>query len=156
MNQEMIGKFISSCRRHKGLTQMQLAEKLNISNRAVSKWETGKSLPDADHMLELCEILGITVNELLSGERITTMEEYQKKAEQNMVDLQNKKVKAQKSLLRVNMIWVAIAVLLTPVHFAINYYYPDNHGTGIGELIFFIGLAMFVFYFFRHYEIKLK
>lgn len=70
MNQEMIGKFISSCRKDKGLTQMQLAEKLNISNRAVSKWETGKSLPDASNMLELCELLGITVNELLSGERL--------------------------------------------------------------------------------------
>ena len=76
MNQQMIGKFISSCRKDKGLTQMQLAEKLNISNRAVSKWETGKSVPDVSIMLELCEILGITVNELLSGERITTMEEY--------------------------------------------------------------------------------
>ena len=78
MNQEMIGKFISSCRKDKGLTQMQLAEKLNITNRAVSKWETGKSLPDASIMLDLCEVLGITVNELLCGERIA-MENYQKK-----------------------------------------------------------------------------
>ncbi len=156
MNQEKVGKFISSCRKDKGLTQMQLAEKLNISNRAVSKWETGKSLPDASNMLELCEILGITVNELFCGERITTMEEYQEKAEQNMVDLQDKKAKAQKSLLRVNIIWLVIAVLLTPVHFAINYYYPENSGTGIGELIFLIGIVMFAFYFFRHYEIKLK
>ncbi len=156
MNQEMIGKFISSCRKDKSLTQMQLAEKLNISNRAVSKWETGKSLPDASNMLELCEILGITVNELLSGERITTMEDYQKKAEQNMVDLQDKKAKAQKSLFRVNLIWVIIAVLLVPAHLAINYYFPDNHGTGIGGLVLLIGLVMFVFYFFRYYEIKLK
>ena len=107
-------------------------------------------------MLELCEILGITVNELLGGERITTMEEYQKKAEQNMVDLQDKKAQAQKSLFRVNLIWLVIAVLLTPVHLAINYYFPDNHGTGIGGLILLIGFAMFVFYFFRHYEMKLK
>ena len=99
MNQEMIGKFISSCRKDKNLIQMQLAEKLNISNRAVSKWETGKSLPDASNMLELCEILGITVNELLSGERITTMEDYQKKAEQNMVDLQIRNQKLKKAYL---------------------------------------------------------
>lgn len=104
MNPEMIGKFISSCRKDKGLTQIQLAEKLNISNRTVSKWETGKSIPDVSIMLELCEILGITVNELLSGERIATMEDYQKKAEQNMVDLQAKKAQAQKSLFRVNLI----------------------------------------------------
>lgn len=70
MEQEMIGKFISACRKEKGLTQMQLAEKLNITNRAVSKWETGKSMPDVSLMLDLCNILGITVNELLSGERI--------------------------------------------------------------------------------------
>ena len=70
MNQKAIGKFISTCRKSKGLTQMQLAEKLNITNRAVSKWETGKSCPDASIMLKLCDILGITVNELLSGKII--------------------------------------------------------------------------------------
>lgn len=156
MNQEMIGKFISSCRKDRGLTQMQLAEKLNISNRAVSKQETGKSIPDVSIMLDLCEILGITVNELLSGERITTMEEYQKKAEQNMVDLQKKKAQAQKSLFRMNLIWSAIAALLTPAHFAINFYFPENHGTGMGELILLSGLVMFAFHFFRYYEIKLK
>ena len=79
MNQEVIGKFISTCRKEKGLTQTQLAEKLNITNRAVSKWETGKSVPDAAIMLDLCEILDVSVNELLSGERIA-MENYQKKA----------------------------------------------------------------------------
>lgn len=78
MNQEVIGKFISTCRKEKGLTQTQLAEKLNITNRAVSKWETGKSVPDAAIMLDLCEILDVSVNELLSGERIA-MENYQKK-----------------------------------------------------------------------------
>lgn len=156
MDQETIGKFISSCRKDRGLTQMQLAEKLNISNRAVSKWETGKSIPDVSIMLELCEILGITVNGLLSGERITTMEDYRKKAEQNMIDLQDKKAKSKKSLFRVNLIWTIIAVLLTPAHLAINYYFPDNHGTGIGELILLIGLVMLVFHFFKYYEIKLR
>ena len=77
MNQEKIGKFIAECRKEKNLTQLQLAEKLNISNRAVSKWETGKSCPDVSIMMELCDILGISVNELLSGERII-MENYQK------------------------------------------------------------------------------
>ncbi len=67
MDQEKIGKFIADCRKEKGLTQLQLAEKLGISNRAVSKWETGKSCPDVSLMLELCSVLEITVNELLSG-----------------------------------------------------------------------------------------
>lgn len=155
MNQKAIGTFIAACRKDKGLTQMQLAEKLNITNRAVSKWETGKSLPDASIMLDLCTILGITVNELLSGERIP-MEEYQQKAEQNLVDLQQKKMQAQMSLLKVELIWLGICVLLIPVHFAINYYFPNNNGTGIGALIMIIGIVMLVIYFFRHYEIRLK
>ncbi len=67
MNQIKIGRFIAECRKEKKLTQMQLAEKLNITDRAVSKWETGKGMPDSSVMLELCEILGITVNDLLSG-----------------------------------------------------------------------------------------
>ena len=66
IDQDKIGKFIALCRKEKGLTQAQLGEKLNISDRAVSKWETGKCMPDSSIMLELCDILGITVNELLS------------------------------------------------------------------------------------------
>ncbi|MDE7245977.1 MAG: helix-turn-helix domain-containing protein [Oscillospiraceae bacterium] len=102
MNQEAIGKFISTCRKDKGLTQIQLAEKLNITNRAVSKWETGKSCPDASIMLKLCDILDITVNELLSGERIS-MENYRKKAEENLIQLQHEKDQAQKNLLRITI-----------------------------------------------------
>ncbi len=89
MNQIEIGKFIAKCRKEKKLTQAQLAEKLNITDRAVSKWETGKSMPDSSIMLELCEILGITVNELLSGEEID-MEIYEKKADENLIALKRK------------------------------------------------------------------
>ena len=89
MNQTEIGKFIAKCRKEKKLTQAQLAEKLNITDRAVSKWETGKSMPDSSIMLELCEILGITVNELLSGEEID-MESYEKKADENLIALKRK------------------------------------------------------------------
>ena len=70
MDQLKIGKFIADCRKRKNLTQMQLAEKLGITDKAVSKWERGVAMPDASIMLELCDILGISVNELLSGERI--------------------------------------------------------------------------------------
>lgn len=86
MDQEKIGKFIAECRREKHLTQAQLAEKLNLTDRAVSKWETGKSMPDSSVMLELCKILGITVNELLSGEKIN-VEHYGEKADENLVEL---------------------------------------------------------------------
>ncbi len=89
MNQTEIGKFIAKCRKEKKLTQAQLAEKLNVTDRAVSKWETGKSMPDSSIMLELCGILGITVNELLSGEKIDT-ESSEKKAEENLIALKRK------------------------------------------------------------------
>lgn len=89
MKQTEIGKFIAKCRKEKKLTQAQLAEKLNITDRAVSKWETGKSMPDSSIMLELCEILEITVNELLSGEKIS-MESYEKKADENLIVLKRK------------------------------------------------------------------
>ena len=67
MDQVKIGKFIAECRRKTNLTQMQLAEKLNITDRAISKWETGKSLPDSSIMLELCDVLGISVNDLFGS-----------------------------------------------------------------------------------------
>ena len=70
MNQIKTGTFIAECRKKKNLTQAQLAEKLNITDRAISKWETGKAMPDSDIMLALCDILGISVNELLCGEII--------------------------------------------------------------------------------------
>jgi len=72
MDQIKIGKFITECRKKKNLTQAQLAEKLNLTDRAISKWETGKAMPDSDIMLALCEILEIHVNELLCGEKIDT------------------------------------------------------------------------------------
>ena len=70
MDQIKIGKFIAECRKKQNLTQAQLAEKLDITDRAISKWETGKAMPDSDIMLGLCDILGIKVNELLCGEMI--------------------------------------------------------------------------------------
>ena len=70
MQQQKIGKFIAEKRKQKGLTQLQLAEKLCITDRAVSKWETGRSMPDYSIMLLLCEVLDMSVNELLNGEVI--------------------------------------------------------------------------------------
>ncbi len=89
MDQIKIGAFIAACRKEQKLTQAQLAEKLNITDRAVSKWENGKSMPDSSIMLELCEILGIKVNELLSGERMDT-DTYAQSAEENLITLKRK------------------------------------------------------------------
>ncbi len=155
MNQEKIGKFIASCRKECGYTQASLGEKLGITDRAVSKWETGKSMPDASIMLELCNLLKISVNELLTGEHIA-MENYKEKAEENLLELQAKEVKAQKSLFRTELVFIVIAILLVPVHLAINYYYPNNSGTGVGLLLVIIGIIMFGIHFIRNYEVKPK
>ena len=98
MDQIKIGKFIAECRKRADLTQIQLAEKLGITDRAVSKWETGKSLPDSSIMLELCGILGITVNDLLSGE-VVTMDSYNKNLENNLLEMIEQKQQADKRLL---------------------------------------------------------
>ncbi len=115
MDQIKIGKFIAECRKKVNLTQMQLAEKLNITDRAVSKWETGKSLPDSSVMLELCGILKITVNDLLSGE-VVTMENYNKELENNLLEMIKQKEQADKRLLFVE---VFIGITATVVLFAL-------------------------------------
>ena len=86
MNQLTIGKFIAERRKHKNLTQAQLAEKLGITDKAISKWERGIAMPDTSIMLELCNILGISVNELLSGEKIN-MENNNQQNEQLLLDM---------------------------------------------------------------------
>ena len=85
MNQEKIGNFISECRREKQLTQEQLAEKLGVTSKSISKWETGNCLPDASKYQALCEILNITVNELFSGERLSS--ETENEAKDYLLDL---------------------------------------------------------------------
>lgn len=110
MNQVDAGKFIASCRKEKGLTQAQLAEKLNITDRAVSKWETGKCMPDASIMLELCNILGVTVNELLSGERITT-NHYEEKVNENLIELKRKDENNRNQNKIISIIYTVIMVI---------------------------------------------
>ena len=110
MDQIKIGKFIAECRKKSCLTQAQLAEKLDITDRAVSKWETGKAMPDLSVMLELCDILGITVNDLLCGE-VITMENYNKELENNLLEMVQQKQEADKRLLKLEIILGIIAVL---------------------------------------------
>ena len=110
MDQIKIGKFIASCRKEQGMTQAILAEKLGISDRAVSKWETGRSLPDAGIMLELCEVLNINVNELLSGERIMT-DTYNKKAEENLLAMRREVDEKNRQLLNLEILIGAPATI---------------------------------------------
>ncbi len=118
MNLIKIGNFIAERRKAVNLTQMQLAEKLNITDRAVSKWETGRALPDSSIMLELCAILKITVNELLSGE-VLNMDNYNKQLENNLIEMAKQKEKADKMLLKlertVGISCIAVFFILTLV-----------------------------------------
>lgn len=86
MNQTEIGKFIAKCRKDKELTQVQLAELLNTTNKSVSKWENGSCLPDPSLYEPLCTILDITINELFAGRKITK-EDYQRTADANLLHL---------------------------------------------------------------------
>jgi transcriptional regulator with XRE-family HTH domain len=112
-----IGKFIADCRKNNNLTQMQLAEKLNITDRAVSKWECGKALPDAAIMLDLCEILGINVNELLIGEKLD-MKDYEKQTELNLVELVKQKEESDRRLLNMEIV---LGVVISVLYLAINF-----------------------------------
>lgn len=103
MNQQKIGKFISKCRKDKKITQEQLAEQLSVTDRAVSKWERGLNLPDASLMIELCNILDINVNELLTGE-IINKENYMKQAEENLIELKARIEQANKKLLNLEIV----------------------------------------------------
>ena len=110
MDQVKIGKFIAERRKKNALTQMQLAEKLNITDRAISKWETGKAMPDSSIMLELCDILKISVNDLLSGE-VIQVENYNKEMENNLLEMIKQKQEADKRLLKLEIVLGIIAIL---------------------------------------------
>ena len=111
MDQIKIGKFIALCRKKENLTQMQLAEKLNITDRAVSKWENGKSMPDPSIMLELCSVLNISVNDLLNGE-IITMDDYKEKTEQLLLDMAKQKVESDKKLLSLEILIGTFSIII--------------------------------------------
>lgn len=123
MDQIKIGKFIAQRRKCVNLTQMQLAEKLNITDRAVSKWETGKSLPDSSLMLELCDILEITVNDLLSGE-VVTMENYNKEMEEKLIEVLKEKEASDKHLLTLEWVVGGLSLLVLMVPVIIGAYAP--------------------------------
>lgn len=140
MDQVKIGKFIAERRRNANYTQMQLAEKLGITDRAISKWETGKSLPDSSVMLELCSTLGITVNDLLSGE-VVTMDNYNKDLEHNLLEMIKQKEQADKRLLSVE---VFIGITATVVLFALIFLAAFVQlSTGLRISLIVLGFVLF-------------
>ena len=128
-----IGKFIADCRKEKGLTQEQLAEKLYITDRAVSKWERGLSLPDADKMLDLCNILDINVNELLNGEKIN-MKDYDKKTDELLVELAKQEELKNKKLIT-DMYVLAITAVIFYIGITLLAAYTLGEGTLFGIIV---------------------
>ena len=111
MDQVKIGQFIAECRKKNDLTQAQLAERLGITDRAVSKWENGRSMPDSSIMLALCKELKISVNDLLCGE-VVSMENYNKELENKLLEVVKEKEKADKHLLSLEIV---IGVICTVI-----------------------------------------
>ena len=110
MDQVKIGRFIASQRKCKNLTQIQLAELVGVTDRAVSKWETGRSLPDYSALPTLCEVLGISINELLCGERLT-MENNDTKHEQLLLDMTKELQQKNKTIWRTMWIIMSVSIV---------------------------------------------
>ncbi|MBO7170422.1 MAG: helix-turn-helix domain-containing protein [Clostridia bacterium] len=110
MDQIKIGKFIADRRKNAGLTQLELAEKMGITDRAVSKWERGLAMPDSSIMLALCKVLDITVNDLLSGE-VVDMERYDIELENKLLELVKQKEERDRRLLRTEIVMCACCAM---------------------------------------------
>ena len=151
MDQVKIGKFISERRKEVNLTQMQLAEKLGITDRAVSKWETGKAMPDSSIMLDLCELLNISVNDLLCGEKIN-MENNNQKNEQLLLDMAKELERKNKTIW--SSMWaimiVSIIALLAGLFIA-AFLIPE----GVWQLVTILGVCV-VFLIPCFYALKLE
>ena len=106
-----IGNFIKTMRKQIGLTQSELAQRLGVSDRAISKWETGACLPDADNMLALCGILGISINDLFNG-GIVDMTDDKELLERNLIEMTKRKEEADKRLLTLEIVIGTISVIV--------------------------------------------
>lgn len=121
MDQVKIGKFIADERKIKGYTQKQLSEKLGISDKTISKWERGNGFPGASLLLPLCNELEITVNELLTGERIS-QQNYKKKAEENMVNMIREKEENEQKILLTTIIGVISTITFLTLLLVVCFY----------------------------------
>ena len=150
MNQIKIGRFIAECRKKANLTQMQLAEKLGITDKAISKWERGIAMPDTSIMLELCDILSISVNELLSGEKIN-MDNNQKN-EQLLLDMAKELEKKSKTIW--SSMWAIMIVSMTALIagiFIAAFLIPE----GVWQLVAILGICV-LFLIPCFYALKLE
>lgn len=140
MNQEKIGKFIASCRKEQGFTQAALAEKLGITDRAVSKWETGRSLPDAAIMPELCGLLNIQLSELFHGERIT-MADNQTTFDALLLEMKQQEETANRRILQLEKLLVCMTIAVSLTMILVGCYLTKDH-LALGIVLLAFGAAV--------------
>lgn len=141
MDQIQIGKFIAKARKEQNLTQRQLADKLSISDKTISKWECGKGLPEASLMLPLCNTLNISVNDLLSGEKVSEVN-YQKKAEENMMNLMQEYEENKKRIISTSITGIIATVAFLTLIIIVSVY-TDVISMPAKIAIIIIALAIF-------------
>lgn len=161
-----IGKFISVCRKEKELTQKDLADLLNVSDKTVSKWERGINLPDASLYYPLCEVLGISINELFSGERVIENKAMEK-AEENIIMLIDENNINKRRINRIGNVFKVIALCLTPiiilqwnlklvwVKAEMNLGVTSPPIADFYASLYWIGLLYFIAYFMTYKKLKI-
>ena len=145
MDQEKIGKFIAECRKKRKMTQFELGEKLGVTSKSISNWENGRNMPDLSLFKPLCNELNISLNDLMSGEKVTE-KEYQEKLEENIIktiDYTNKKIENRNSL--IGLTFIVFGVLISVTAVAI---FPSESSWGsiysvFGGIISLIGISRF-------------
>lgn len=129
MNQEKIGKFILELRREKNMTQQELADKIGVTDRAISKWENGRGMPDLSLMIPLCKELNITINELISGEKIEK-KDYQSKLEENIVktiDYTNRRIINKGKIFKIVVGTIITIILIIGLMFFVDVNRMNNN-----------------------------
>ena len=143
MDQEKIGKFIATCRKNKKMTQSELAEKLGVTDKSVGNWENGRNMPDLSLFKPLCDELGITINDLMSGEKINT-DKYQEKFEENIVntiDYSTKRINKYSNVIGLLLVIFGLFISMSAIMI-----FPSESSWGsiysvFGVIIFVIGIS---------------
>ena len=143
MNQEKIGKFIAKCRKDKKMTQSELAEKLGVTDKSIGNWENGRNMPDLSLFKSLCDVLGITINDLLSGEKISK-DKYQERFEENIVntiDYSTKRINKYSNVIGLLLVIFGLFISMSAIMI-----FPSESSWGsiysvFGVVIFVIGIS---------------
>ena len=144
MDQEKIGKFIAELRKEKNITQEQLAEKLGVTSKSISRWENGNTMPDYTLLKDLCNELNININELLSGEKIKG-NDYMNKSEENLIKLRKQIDKRKKFLTIISYIFMTIIIIVFILNIVLNRILPDDrHWNIIRYTFLYSGITLII------------